>query len=82
MTIQSDSLSIRLDAMSLSRQYKRNLIGVDEGDSCTSSLQANPRYNVRVQFTDSFGVYANDKETCFHWVEIKYANDLTPAGPR
>ena len=45
-------------------------------------FQANPGYKVQVSFTGNFGIYANDKESCFDWVEIKYKNDVTSAGPR
>ncbi len=44
--------------------------------------QAPAGYNVRLWFADDFGVYCHYHDECFHWVEVKYKDNLGDPGPR
>ena len=44
-------------------------------------LQAQPGQAISLQFDGDFGLYC-EYNACFHWVEVKYANDLGIEGPR
>ena len=45
-------------------------------------VQAPHGFKVQLVFTDEFGVYCHNQGQCYHWVEVRYSQEIGLPGPR
>jgi hypothetical protein len=60
-----------------------NTTGYSQHQECIWWIKAPASYTLELEFSEDFGIICSVGSACkFHWVEIKYKNDLGLEGPR